>query len=103
MPDLIGSADSLPPRLMQSTALSPTPRLRLLPKCMLATVHVFELWPSDRYRLSLRYIATENATLGKSAANEDVVKATFESLVPDTQVVQRVTFVSDDPALLGKW
>ena len=40
-------------------------------------------------------------TVGKTAANQDVVEAEFVMLSPNEKIIQRVVFKSEDPQLAG--
>ena len=60
----------------------------------------FDAYPGGSYRLVLTYADASDAH-GKTTADTDVVEARFVDIVPDTRVVQAVTFVSDDPAQAG--
>ena len=52
------------------------------------------------YRLVLAY-DDPTVSRGKSTARSDIIDARFVDLIPNTQVVQAVDFVSDDPGNAG--
>ena len=60
----------------------------------------FDPRPGGSYRLTLMYGDVADAA-GKTTADTDVVEARYVELVPDVCVVQKVDFVSDDPAFAG--
>jgi uncharacterized protein YndB with AHSA1/START domain len=60
----------------------------------------FEARPGGSYRLVLTY-ADASSQRGKSAADSDIVEASFVELVPGVRVVQAVDFDSADPAYAG--
>ncbi|MCE9673244.1 SRPBCC domain-containing protein [Myxococcus stipitatus] len=61
----------------------------------------FEPHPGGHYRMVLRYPSSTEHPVGKSSSHEDIVEGEFVDLVPGERVVQRVTFVSEDPRHAG--
>lgn len=74
----------------------------LPPKGMKARLRAFEPRPGGAYRLTLTYDEAHHSAPGKSTAHEDVVEGQFVELVPETRVVQRFEFESEDPAFAGR-
>lgn len=73
----------------------------LPPAGMTGTVHALEPRPGGVFRMTLTYDAPDPDAPGKSSDDTDVVESRFVELVPDERIVQRVEFVSDDPAFAG--
>ncbi|WP_072391363.1 SRPBCC domain-containing protein [Hyphomicrobium sp. CS1GBMeth3] len=69
------------------------------PAGMSARIDVFEPREGGRFRMALLY---ETGGSGKTTENADVVEGEFGELVPGARVVERVRFVSDDPAFAGE-
>ena len=67
---------------------------------MTSRVHSFEPHEGGTFRISLTYDVP--TTAGKSGAQTDSFHGRFVRLVPDTEVVQTVTFETDDPAMQGE-
>ena len=65
------------------------------------TAHVREWEPREggRFRVSLTYRAEDRT--GKTEDATDTYAGEFAALVPDEQVVERLAFETDDPALQG--
>ena len=72
----------------------------MVPDQMTSRVHSFEPHEGGTFRISLTYDLP--TTAGKSGAQTDSFHGRFVHLVPDTEVVQTVTFETDDPALQGE-
>jgi uncharacterized protein YndB with AHSA1/START domain len=53
------------------------------------------------YRMILRYRGDDAAKHGKTRPGEDEVEVLFAQLIADEQVVEKVRFLSDDPAFEG--
>ncbi len=67
---------------------------------MTSHVHAFDARKGGAFRVSLTYDAP--TTAGKTDAQTDTFHGTFVELIPDTKVVQRVEFETDDPAMQGE-
>jgi uncharacterized protein YndB with AHSA1/START domain len=71
----------------------------MVPDGMTSEVHVFEPRQGGAVRISLTYEDPTRA--GKSSRHTDTYHGTFTRLVPNTEVVQRIEFESDDPSSQG--
>ncbi|MBV8949255.1 MAG: SRPBCC domain-containing protein [Actinobacteria bacterium] len=67
---------------------------------MASEIHSFDAREGGRFRISLTYDTP--TTAGKTDSQTDSFHGTFVELVPDTKVVQRVEFETEDPALKGE-
>src|SRR5262245_40219863 len=74
----------------------------LPPGEMTGRMHEFDARVGGGYRLSLFYPPDERAFRGKTAEREDMVKARFVELSPPRKIVEAISFVTADPALLGE-
>ena len=72
----------------------------LPPDGMTGRFEHFDARPGGSYRLVLTY-ADASAARGKSSADSDVVDARFVEIAHGVRVVQRIEFVSEDPAFAG--
>jgi uncharacterized protein YndB with AHSA1/START domain len=70
-----------------------------VPDDMTARVSEWEPVPGGRFRVSLTYRAEDRT--GKTEGATDTYSGEFTKLVPDEQVVERIEFETDDPALQG--
>ena len=71
-----------------------------VPDDMAATIHEWEPSEGGRFRVSLTYRAEDRT--GKTERATDTYAGTFERLVPDQQVVERLAFETVDPLLAGE-
>jgi uncharacterized protein YndB with AHSA1/START domain len=69
---------------------------------MTGVIHEFDARVGGGYRMSLLYPASERVWRGKTSAREDMVKVRFVELAPPERIVETVSFVTADPALLGE-
>jgi uncharacterized protein YndB with AHSA1/START domain len=69
---------------------------------MTGTVHAFDLRVGGGYEMSLFYPEDDQDSVGKSGGREDRFATRFVELSPPSQIVQVVTFDSDDPAFAGE-
>lgn len=74
----------------------------LPPAEMTGRIHAFDARVGGGYRMSLYYPPSERAFRGKTAEREDRVDVRFVELEPVRRIVEAVTFVTTDPALLGE-
>ena len=72
----------------------------MVPDGMTSSVHRFEAREGGTFRISLTY--DEDTGVGKTSSGTDTFSGRFARLVPDREVVQVVTFESDDPAMRGE-
>jgi len=72
----------------------------MVPHGMTSCIHSFEASEGGTFRISLTYDLPTSA--GKTSSQTDTFHGRFVRLVPDTEVVQRVEFETDDPALQGE-
>ena len=73
----------------------------LPPKGMTGKIDNFDLRQEGGYRITLSYDDPDLAKSGKTEANLDVVDVVFAKIVPDREIVEVVTFKSDDHAFAG--
>jgi len=72
----------------------------MVPDNMTSQVHSFDARQGGTFRISLTY---DDPTLaGKTSARIDTFHGRFAELVPNTRVVQKVEFETDDPQLQGE-
>jgi uncharacterized protein YndB with AHSA1/START domain len=74
----------------------------LPPAEMTGVIHEFDARVGGGYRMSLFYPPSERNFRGKTAEREDMVNVRFVELVPPRRIVEAVSFVTTDPALLGE-
>jgi uncharacterized protein YndB with AHSA1/START domain len=72
----------------------------MVPDGMTSQVHAFDPHEGGTFRISLTYESLTAA--GKTSAHTDTSSGRFVRLVPGREVVQAVTFETDDPALQGE-
>jgi uncharacterized protein YndB with AHSA1/START domain len=72
----------------------------MVPDGMTSRVHSFDAREGGTFRISLTYDAP--TTTGKTGPQTDSFHGWFVRLVPDSEVVQRVEFESDDPSMQGE-
>jgi uncharacterized protein YndB with AHSA1/START domain len=72
----------------------------MVPDGMTSEVHAFDAREGGTFRISLTYDAPTSA--GKTSSQTDTFHGCFATLVPDEQVVQRVEFETDNPAMRGE-
>lgn len=70
-----------------------------VPTGMTGQVHQFEAREGGAFRVSLTYDAPTGT--GKTTSQTDTYHGHFVTLVPDTQVVERIEFETSDPAMRG--
>ncbi len=71
------------------------------PDGMTAQIHAFDGREGGSFRMSLTYTGPDHAVRGKTSEGVDTVLVRFMELVPDSRVVERAEFESDDPAFGG--
>jgi hypothetical protein len=69
------------------------------PKGARATLEAFE--PREGGAFCMKLVFEGHHARGKTQADTDVVRGTFERLVPGQSITQRFNFVSDDPSFAG--
>jgi len=69
---------------------------------MTGKVHIFDLKVGGGYRMSLFYPPSERNFRGKTSDKEDMVNVRFVELTPPRRIVEKVSFVTDDPAFSGE-
>lgn len=74
----------------------------LPPAEMTGVVHAFDGRVGGGYSMSLFYPPDEREFRGKTAEREDRVEVRFVDLEPRRRIVESVTFVTADPALMGE-
>ncbi|MDB5427867.1 MAG: Activator of Hsp90 ATPase 1 family protein [Phenylobacterium sp.] len=74
----------------------------LPPAQMTGKIHAFDARVGGGYEMSLFYPPDEQEFRGKTAEREDRDKVRFVELAPPRRIVEAVSFVTADPALLGE-
>lgn len=69
---------------------------------MTGHVHEFDARVGGGYRMSLFYPPNERNFRGKTSDKEDMVNVRFMELASPRRIVEAVSFVTADPALLGE-
>jgi uncharacterized protein YndB with AHSA1/START domain len=69
---------------------------------MTGKIHEFDARVGGGYRMSLFYPPNERNFRGKTSEREDMVRVRFVELAPPRRIVEAVSFVTTDPALLGE-
>lgn len=87
-------------RVYQALLDADAVRQWMVPDSMTSHIHTFDPREGGEFRISLTY--DEPTAAGKTTAHTDTFHGRFLKLIPDTQVVQAVTFESTDPAMLGE-
>lgn len=72
----------------------------LPPDGMAGRVERFDPRPGGGFRMELTYLDRADNP-GKTSASQDVTEVEIAALEPDTRVVWRIDFTSDDPAFAG--
>jgi uncharacterized protein YndB with AHSA1/START domain len=92
-----------PPEAVWSAFMDPAVLVEWLPPAeMTGRVHAFEPRAGGGYEMSLFYPPTERVMRGKTAEREDRVRVRFVELDRPRRIVEAVTFVTDDAALMGE-
>ena len=71
----------------------------LPPGEMTGKIHSFDGHVGGGYHMSLFYPESDQSHRGKTTAHEDRMSVRFLELVPGREIVEAVTFHSEDPAL----
>ena len=74
----------------------------LPPDGMTGRLHAFDGRTGGGYEMSLYYSAQESRFQGKTGDREDRVVVRFVELTPPRRIVERIRFVSPDPAFQGE-
>jgi uncharacterized protein YndB with AHSA1/START domain len=74
----------------------------LPPAEMTGEIHEFDARVGGGYRMSLFYPPNERAFRGKTSAREDMVNVRFVELAPPRRIVEKFSFITNDPTLLGE-
>ena len=91
------------PEALYAAFLDPAALVEWLPPAeMTGKIHEFDARVGGGYRMSLFYPAGQHGVRGKTADREDMVRVRFVELAPPDRIVEAVSFVSADPALLGE-
>src|SRR4051794_19259972 len=72
----------------------------MVPTGMTSQVHAFDPREGGAFRISLTYDGPTGT--GKTTAHTDTHHGRFVKLVPNEQVVERVEFETNDPAMRGE-
>jgi uncharacterized protein YndB with AHSA1/START domain len=91
------------PQVVYDAFVDPEVLLSWLPPAeMTARLHSFDARVGGGYEMSLYYSPNERRFRGKTAEREDRVAVRFVELTPPQRIVERVRFVTDDPAFGGE-
>lgn len=91
------------PEQLYQAFIDPAALVAWLPPAeMTGKIHAFDARVGGGYRMSLFYPPDERAHRGKTSDREDMVDVRFVELTPARRIVEAVTFVTTDPALLGE-
>lgn len=74
----------------------------LPPAAMTGVIHAFEPRVGGGYEMSLYYPPDEEVFRGKTSELEDRVRVRFLELTPNRRIVETISFVTEDPTLLGE-
>jgi uncharacterized protein YndB with AHSA1/START domain len=74
----------------------------LAPDNMRLVVHTFDPCVGGEFRMSLAYLAPDDAERGKSGGNLDTYHGRFVKLVPNEEIVEAIEFETSDPAFAGE-
>ena len=92
-----------PRRAVYEACLDPAALARWrVPDNMTARVHVFDAQEGGTYRMSLTYKDLTQSPGGKTSEDTDTFRGRFVELVPDENIVEAITFESDDPGFSGE-
>ena len=69
---------------------------------MTGKIHTFDARVDGGYRMSLFYPPNQRSSRGKTSDREDMVNVRFVELEPPRRIVEAVSFVTADLALLGE-
>lgn len=69
---------------------------------MSGRIDEFDARAGGAYRMALTYRDENHPNAGKFSDDTDMVQGRFVELIPNEQIVQLVTFESDDPAFAGE-
>jgi uncharacterized protein YndB with AHSA1/START domain len=91
------------PEALYQAFVDPAALVAWLPPAeMTGEIHEFDARVGGGYRMSLFYPPDEQVFRGKTSDREDMVKVRFVELAPPRRIVEAVSFVTTDPALLGE-
>jgi uncharacterized protein YndB with AHSA1/START domain len=71
-----------------------------VPDGMTSCVHDFDAREGGAFRVSLTYDSAD--ATGKTSAHTDTYHGYFVSLVPNSRVIERMEFETDNPAMAGE-
>lgn len=71
------------------------------PEGMTCIIDTFRVREGGEYRMTLAYNDPAHKTQGKTTEHEDVVRGKFVKLVPNQQIVEEVTFETENAAFAG--
>ena len=91
------------PEALYAAFMDPAALVDWLPPAeMTGRIHTFDARVGGGYRMSLFYPPNEGSSRGKTSDREDMVNVRFVELEPPRRIVEAVSFVTADPALLGE-
>ena len=91
------------PEALYAAFMDPAALVEWLPPAeMTGRIHTFDARVGGGYRMSLFYPPNERSSRGKTSDREDMVNVRFVELEPPRRIVEAVSFVTADPALLGE-
>jgi len=91
------------PEALYAAFMHPAALVDWLPPAeMTGRIHTFDARVGGGYRMSLFYPPNQRSPRGKTSDREDKVNVRFVELEPPRRIVEAVSFVTGDPALLGE-
>ncbi|WP_043770088.1 SRPBCC family protein [Algiphilus aromaticivorans] len=91
-----------PAEVIYAALLDPGAMARWRPPAgMRCEVHTFDAREGGGFCMTFAYSDAGHAVAGKTSKHADVFEGRFVELVPDARVVERIDFVSEDPAFFG--
>ena len=91
------------PEALYAAFMDPAALVEWLPPAeMTGRIHTFDARVGGGYRMSLFYPPNEGSSRGKTSDREDMVNVRFVELEPPRKIVEAVSFVTADPALLWR-
>jgi uncharacterized protein YndB with AHSA1/START domain len=91
------------PEALYAAFMDPAALVDWLPPAgMTGRIHRFDARVGGGYRMSLFYPPNQRSPRGKTSDREDMVNVRFVELEPPRRIVEAVSFVTADPALLGE-
>ena len=71
------------------------------PQGMRGEIHTFDPREGGGYRMSFIYMQAGDEAPGKTTPHADTFEGRFVELIPDRRIVERIEFMTDNPAFAG--